>query len=486
MANDALEKVSLITNDKAIQQVAFHPKELIWAAAIGTEVQLFSPRTKEENEAIVNAITPPGRRDRYKKENEHYSYYPNLLHNITADNSRYIRCITFQPKSKYMATSSEDGIVNIYSISPKKGGGLPEIMKPKYTIHHTRHLPGFVESISVNSMMFHSMKPLLVTVISTTSFDKGHLEKTLYLWRISDDKEPENVATVAGHKDSAMSVAFHTSLPYLVTGSADKTVKLWRIVEDDPDINKRLECVSTIETTNSVLCVAFHPSLPIFAASSYRENTVKFWEISSTHTCDPLTSLELKGHTDTINSFVFHPFGEYILTGSRDNTAKLWQFSTSTHPSCVTTIQFHTGEVKCVAFHPLLPYMATCSSDGQAVVWYSPKLSNDRKVYQSLMGREIGITPRSRLSIKNLKGSIPITIKSRKSSSPIPRKSSKSRSPIPSKSRSKSRSPIPRKSSKSRSPTPSKSSIPSSAKGGSYYRNRKTRRRIHRNDSLVK
>lgn len=452
MENDTLEKVSLITNDKAIQQVAFHPRELIWSAAIGTEVQLFSPRTKEENEAIVNAITPPGRRDRYKKENEHYSYYPNLLHNIT-DHSRFITCITFQPKSKYMATSSEDGIVNVYSISPKKGGGLPEIMKPKYTIRHTRHLPGFVESISVNSMMFHSMKPLLVTVISTTSFDKGHLEKTLYLWRISDDKEPESVATVAGHKDSVMSVAFHASLPYLVTGSADKTVKLWRIVEDDPDINKRLECVSTIETTNSVLCVAFHPSLPIFAASCYRENTVKFWEISSTHTCDPLTSLELKGHTDTINSFVFHPLGEYILTGSRDNTAKLWQFSTSTHPSCVTTIQFHTGEVKCVAFHPILPYMATCSSDGQAVVWYSPKLSNDRKVYQSLMGREIGITSRSRLSVKNLKSRIPITSKSR---------------------------------SKSRSPSAHRSRIPSSAKGGSYYRNRKTRRRLRRKYSFVK
>ena len=478
MENDALEKVSLITNDKAIQQVAFHPRELIWSAAIGTEVQLFSLRTKEENETIVNAITPPGRRDIYKKENEHYSYYPNTLHNIQ-DHSRFITCIAFQPKSKYMATSSDDGIVNVYSISPNKGGGLPEIMKPKYTIRHTRHLPGFVDSICVNSMMFHSMKPLLVTVISTTSFDKGHLEKTLYLWRISDDKEPENVATVAGHKDSVMSVAFHASLPYLVTGSADKTVKLWRIVEDNPDINKRLICVSTIKTTNSVLCVAFHPSLPIFAASCYRENTVKLWEFSSKHRCNPLTSLELKGHTDTINSFVFHPLGEYILTGSRDNTAKLWQFSTSTPPSCVTTIQFHTGEVKCVAFHPILPYMATCSSDGQAVVWYSPKLSNDRKVYQSLMGREIGITSRSRLSIKNLKDSIPITSKSRKSS--------KSRSPTPSKSSSPSarRSHSP-SAHRSRSPSAHRSRSPSSAKGGSYYRNRKTRRRIRRNDSLVK
>jgi WD40 repeat protein len=468
MENDALEKVSLITNDKAIQQVAFHPRELIWSAAIGTEVQLFSLRTKEENETIVNAITPPGRRDIYKKENEHYSYYPNTLHKIQ-DHSRFITCIAFQPKSKYMATSSDDGIVNVYSISPNKGGGLPEIMKPKYTIRHTRHLPGFVDSICVNSMMFHSMKPLLVTVISTTSFDKGHLEKTLYLWRISDDKEPENVATVAGHKDSVMSVAFHASLPYLVTGSADKTVKLWRIVEDNPDINKRLICVSTIETTNGVLCVAFHPSLPIFAAScSNRENTVKFWEISSTHTCDPLTSLELKGHTDTINSFVFHPLGEYILTGSRDNTAKLWQFSTSTHPSCVTTIQFHTGEVKCVAFHPILPYMATCSSDGQAVVWYSPKLSNDRKVYQSLMRREIGLTPRSRLSIKDLK--------SRRSRSPSARRS---RSPSAHRSRSPSAH-------RSRSPSAHRSRSHSSAKGGSYYRNRKTRRRIRRKYSLVK
>ena len=39
---------------------------------------------------------------------------------------------------------------------------------------------------------------------------------------------------------------------------------------------------------------------------------------------------ELKGHTNAVTSLVFSPDGTRILTGSRDQTAKIWDGPTGT------------------------------------------------------------------------------------------------------------------------------------------------------------
>ncbi len=73
-----------------------------------------------------------------------------------------------------------------------------------------------------------------------------------------------------GHSGSVNSVDFSPDGRYVITGSSDKTAKLW-------DVNTGLE-VRTF-----------------------------------------------KGHNNAINSIVFCPDGEHIITGSDDNTAKLWE-----------------------------------------------------------------------------------------------------------------------------------------------------------------
>ena len=71
------------------------------------------------------------------------------------------------------------------------------------------------------------------------------------------------------------------------------------------------------------------------------------------------------GHTDQLNAVAISPDGKYILTGSGDNTAKLWDLSGRE----ITTYVGHKFAVNAVAFSPDGESVLTGSSDGKAMLW---------------------------------------------------------------------------------------------------------------------
>jgi WD40 repeat protein len=72
------------------------------------------------------------------------------------------------------------------------------------------------------------------------------------------------------------------------------------------------------------------------------------------------------GHTDTVDAVAFSPDGKFVLTGSLDNTAKLWDAATGAE---VRTFSGHTGPVESVAFSPDGKYVLTGSRDKTAKLW---------------------------------------------------------------------------------------------------------------------
>jgi WD40 repeat protein len=68
----------------------------------------------------------------------------------------------------------------------------------------------------------------------------------------------------------------------------------------------------------------------------------------------------LKGHNDLVTSLAWSPEGRFLLSGSEDCTAKIWDTTTR---DCVATLD-HVSGVWGVAFHPHGHDCATVSEDG--------------------------------------------------------------------------------------------------------------------------
>jgi WD40 repeat protein len=201
------------------------------------------------------------------------------------------------------------------------------------------------------------------------------------LWRFSPNGSTVTCVSTLdssnnGHDDSVLSVAFHTTLPLLATCSEDNTAKLWRLVHTSDGSISAAICVATLDSSNDghsdgVESVVFHPTLPLLATGSY-DRTAKLWRFTPDGSA-AICVATLEGHYASINSVAFHPTLPLLATGSFDYTTKLWRFTPDgSAATCVATLDSSNDEhssVYSVAFHPTLPLLATGSSDYTAKLW---------------------------------------------------------------------------------------------------------------------
>nr|KAJ0186806.1 hypothetical protein LSAT_V11C900486530 [Lactuca sativa] len=94
-------------------------------------------------------------------------------------------------------------------------------------------------------------------------------------------------------------------------------------------------------------------------------NNLKIWNLGS-----PDPNFTLDAHLKGVNSVDYFTGGDkpYLITGSDDHTAKVWDYQTKT---CVQTLEGHTHNVSTVCFHPELPIIMTGSEDATVRIWHS-------------------------------------------------------------------------------------------------------------------
>jgi serine/threonine protein kinase len=152
------------------------------------------------------------------------------------------------------------------------------------------------------------------------------------------------IHTLQGHTNYVNSVS--VSGDYIVSGSDDNTVKVWRLSTG--------ELVRTLYGHNNGVQTVYI-SGGYIASGSYKE--IRVWRLS---TGEPVRTLS--GHRSGVQTVYIS--GDYIVSGSNDNTIKVWQLSTGRH---LHTLIGHTGCVRSVFISR--DYIVSGSDDGTIKVW---------------------------------------------------------------------------------------------------------------------
>eukprot|EP00695_Tsukubamonas_globosa_P003818 TRINITY_DN84_c0_g1_i6.p1 TRINITY_DN84_c0_g1~~TRINITY_DN84_c0_g1_i6.p1 ORF type:complete len:343 (+),score=183.17 TRINITY_DN84_c0_g1_i6:62-1030(+) len=145
---------------------------------------------------------------------------------------------------------------------------------------------------------------------------------TLRLW---DLKTGRSTLRFIGHKKDVLSVAFSPNNCQIISGSRDRSVKLWNTVG---------ECKYTIGEEGAsghsdwVSCVRFSPNAanPLIVSAGW-DKLVKVWNLAAN--CK--LAATLGGHTGYVNSVTVSPDGSLCASGGKDGTAMLWDLSKGEH-----------------------------------------------------------------------------------------------------------------------------------------------------------
>jgi len=178
----------------------------------------------------------------------------------------------------------------------------------------------------------------------------GSSDKTLKVWDLETGKCRANLK---GHSDAVLGVAVTADGKTVVSGSQDRTLKVWDLETG--------QCRATFEGhSGSTLSAAVTPDGRTVISGS-NDKTLKVWDLE-TGGC----RATLKGHTDIVRNVAVTPSGKTVVSGSNDKTLKVWDLETG---GCRATLRGHTGMVLGVAVTADGKTVVSGSSDKTLKVW---------------------------------------------------------------------------------------------------------------------
>ena len=89
-------------------------------------------------------------------------------------------------------------------------------------------------------------------------------------------------------------------------------------------------------------------------------------------------SRELKGHTNAIRCVAISPDGRWLVTGSFDKTARLWDLKSKNPAVGSRVLKGHTKRIYCLAISPDGRWLVTGSRDKTVRLWDLKSVTNSR------------------------------------------------------------------------------------------------------------
>ncbi|MBG1245249.1 WD40 repeat domain-containing protein [Nostoc sp. NZL] len=208
--------------------------------------------------------------------------------------------------------------------------------------------------------------------------------------------------TLTGHSKKVTSVAISPDSESLVSGCADKTIKVWnlktgkliRITEDlgeissvaispdghflavgscqHPRSNVKVWNLNSDKLLHTLLghqkpvnCIAISPDGQIIASGSHK---IKIWNLHKGDACGGLCQrICTLWHSSAVNAAAISPDGTILASGSSDNKIRLWNPRTG---DPLRTLNGHLGGVKSVIISPDGEILVSGSTDKTIKIWH--------------------------------------------------------------------------------------------------------------------
>ncbi|GAA5815248.1 hypothetical protein MFLAVUS_008754 [Mucor flavus] len=150
----------------------------------------------------------------------------------------------------------------------------------------------------------------------------GSYDKTVRIWNLETG---DLIRTLTGHTRCIRALQFDEAK--LVTASMDQTLKIWNWQTG--------KCIRTLEGhTGGVLSLHFNSKL---LASGSTDHTIRVWDFVAGECCT------FTGHTEWVNSVRFCLDDTMLVSAGDDSTIRLWDIRTRT---CVRVFNGHVGQVQ--------------------------------------------------------------------------------------------------------------------------------------------
>ncbi|ERT00973.1 nuclear distribution protein PAC1 [Sporothrix schenckii ATCC 58251] len=350
-----------------------------WTSVVRLQKKIMDLESRNSAlQSELDSLTP----DSLSKRNKDpASWLPKAPPRYTLESHRgAINCIAFHPVFSSVATGSDDYTIKIWDWEV---GELERTVKA-----HTR---------AVLDVDFGGPRGNILMASCSSDL-------TIKIWDPLGDYK--NIRTLAGHDHSVSAVRFIPSTGnWLVSASRDHTLKIWDVntgfclqtlqghtawvrdvaptydgrylVSTGDDMTARLWDISSSpraevkatmighEHYNECCAVApptAYPHLAVlaglkrpppaasaaeFMATGSRDKTIKLWDARG------ICLRTLVGHDNWIRAIVFHPGGKYLLSVSDDKTLRCWDLSQE--GKCVRVLPAHEQFISCLRWAPGIP-----------------------------------------------------------------------------------------------------------------------------------
>ncbi len=161
------------------------------------------------------------------------------------------------------------------------------------------------------------------------------------------------------HENAAQAVAFSKDRNLFASGSADKTVILWKM--DTLDRKRTYRKLSDFVTA-----LEFTPNGSNLAAATL-DGKIRIWRTGKRR-----IRRMLKGHRDAVTDLEYTRDGRFLVSASKDGTIRFWNIKTG---RTVRTLASHGGTVNSLSLSPDGTRLVSAGDDGLVRIWSVPRSS---------------------------------------------------------------------------------------------------------------